>query len=384
MFDGFGIQESIVKTNVLICLLGVVAMAISATESAIAQSFRSPEVHPDGRVTVRLNARDAKAVVANLAGQRVELTKNDRGVWEGTSESLPAGIHDYTFNVDGTMMIDPSNRNVKKWLTMASMVEIPGSPALLTELQEVPHGSIHRMMYMSKSVGHVRPVMVYTPPGYHAGAEAKYPLVLLLHGFGDDETAWTEVGRAHFIADNLIAARQLAPCVIAMPYGHPVPVPFGQRPDEYFPENNDLYEKDVINDLLPFLEASFAVRSDAAGRSIVGLSMGGGHALDTGLKNVALFSSIGAFSAATPQMSNDELVAKYPSLKGPEPAANKLRHLWIPIGDSDFLLERNEKFVQQLTANNVKYVYKKTSGGHDWKLWRDYLPEFLRMAVGEQ
>ena len=364
-------------------LIGAFVLALSATETAIAQSFRSPEVHEDGRVTVRLNAADAKVVVANLAGQKVELARNDRGVWEGTSEPLPAGIHDYSFNVDGTMMIDPSNRNVKKWLTMASMVEIPGSPALLTELQDVPHGSIHRMMYASKSVGHSRPVMIYTPPGYQSGGRTKYPLVLLLHGFGDDETAWTEVGRAHFIADNLIATGQLAPCVIAMPYGHPVPVPFGQRPDEYFPENNDLYEKDLINDLLPFVEASFAVRSDAAGRSVVGLSMGGGHALDTGLKNVGLFSSIGAFSAATPQMSDDELVSKYPSLKGPDAAANNLKNLWIPIGDKDFLLARNEKFVAQLTASNIKHVYKKTSGGHEWKLWRDYLPEFLKMAVGK-
>lgn len=162
----------------------------------------------------------------------------------------------------------------------------------------------------------------------------------------------------------------------------PVPVPIGQRPEDYFGSNNDLYEQDLMNDLLPFLEANFSVRIDAAGRSIAGLSMGGGHAIDTGLKHVQAFSSIGAFSAATPQLIDEDLIARYPSLTGPNPAANKLKNVWIPIGASDFLLQRNEKFVEQLNADNVNHIFLKTSGGHEWKLWREYLPEFLKMSVG--
>lgn len=350
---------------------------------AIAQSLLSPEIHRDGRVTLRLRAAKAAEVEVSLGGKKLPMTKNDQGVWEGTSEPLAPQIYDYTFKVDGTDMIDPSNRWVKKWLTLASMVEIPGKPPLLTEFTDVPHGTVRRMIYPSTSVGHSRPVAIYTPPGYESSTDTKYPLVLLLHGYGDDETAWTEVGRAHLIADNLIAAGQIEPVIIVMPYGHPEPIQLSERPDNYFQRNNDLYEKDLTKDLLPFIEQGFRVRTDAAGRSIVGLSMGGGHALDTGLKNIDKFSSIGAFSAAAPELDTPGLLQLYPSLTGPEPAANALKHLWIPIGDKDFLLERNDKFVAQLQTAGVKHDYAKTDGGHEWKLWRDYLPQFLEKVVGK-
>jgi len=350
---------------------------------AIAQSLQSPEVHADGRVTLRLRAEKANEVLVSIGETKVLMTKSEKGVWEGTSEPLPPQIYDYSFKVDGTTMIDPSNRLVKKWLTLASMVEIPGTPPRLTEFTDVPHGVVQRLIYPSASVGHVRPVIVYTPPGYESTSDTKYPLVLLLHGYGDDESAWTDVGRAHLIADNLIAAGRIEPGVIVMPYGHPVPIEFGERPDNYFGRNNDLYEQDMMKDLLPFIEQKFHVRNDAAGRSIVGLSMGGGHALDTGLKNIDKFSSIGAFSAATPQLASEELMKQYSSLSGSEPAANSLKHFWIPIGDKDFLLERNDKFVEQLKTVGVKHEYLKTEGGHEWKLWRDYLPQFLEMVVGK-
>ena len=350
---------------------------------AIAQSLVSPEVHADGRVTLRLRAEKAMEVEVSLDGMTIPMVKGDKGVWEGTSEPLPPQIYDYTFKVDGTTMIDPSNRLVKKWLTLASMLEIPGTPPRLTEFTDVPHGVVQRLIYPSASVGHSRPVIVYTPPGYESTSDIKYPLVLLLHGYGDDETAWTDVGRAHLIADNLIAAGKIEPVIIMMPYGHPVPIAFGERPDNYFGRNNDLYEQDITKDLLPFVEQKFHVRTDAAGRSIVGLSMGGGHALDTGLKNIDKFSSIGAFSAATPQLETEALTKQYPSLSGPEPTANSLKHLWIPIGDKDFLLERNDKFVEQLKTIGVKHDYFKTEGGHEWKLWRDYLPQFLEKVAGK-
>ncbi len=350
---------------------------------AIAQSLLSPEVHSDGRVTLRLLAAKAAEVEVSLAGQKLPMTKNDKGVWEGTSEPLAPQIYDYTFKVDGTDMIDPSNRWVKKWLTLASMVEIPGTPPLLTEFADVPHGTVRRMIYPSVTVGHSRPVMIYTPPGYEASVDTECPMVVLMHGYGDDETAWTDVGRAHLIADNLIAACRIKPVIIVMPYGHPEPLQLSERPDDYFQRNNDLYEKDITKDLLPYIEQGFHVRTDAAGRSIVGLSMGGGHALDTGLKNTDKFSSIGAFSAAAPQLETAALLQQYPSLAGTEPAANSLKHLWIPIGDKDFLLERNDKFVEQLRTAGVKHDYLKTEGGHEWKLWRDYLPQFLEKVVGK-
>jgi enterochelin esterase family protein len=246
---------------------------------------------------------------------------------------------------------------------------------------------VHRLIYNSESVGQQRPVMVYTPPGYHqrrsAEPEECLPLIVLMHGFGDDETAWTEVGRAHLIADNLIAQGKMAPVLIAMPYGHPVPVATGAGTSDYFDRNNELYETDVVHDLLPFLEERFSVCANPSGRSIVGLSMGGGHAIHIGLRHTDIFSAIGAFSAATPQEQGDRLLERYPALKGPNPMANQLRDLFIPIGEDDFLLQRNDAFAAQLKTLGVNHTYQKTEGRHEWKLWRGYLPQFLLRVVGK-
>jgi enterochelin esterase family protein len=363
------------------CLLAVAALSMAAPNAVGQQGVTSPEVHADRTVTLRLSAPEAELVEVSLGGKPLSMVRGERGVWEGTSPPLEPGLHDYTFRVDGTIVLDPSNRLVKKWLNLQSMVEVPGDPPLLTEFTDVPHGAIVRLYYPSTSVGHTRPLMVYLPPQYDPTADQRYPLVVLMHGFGDDETAWTEVGRAHFIADNLIAANKIEPVVIAMPYGHPLPLGADGRANDYFGRNNSLYEQDITKDLLPFLESRFKVRSDAAGRSIVGLSMGGGHALDTGLKHLELFSAIGAFSAATPQQDGNELTEQYPALAGPDPAANTLRHLFIPIGSSDFLLDRNKDFTAKLTDAGVRFEYLETSGGHEWKLWREYLPMFLERVA---
>lgn len=362
------------------------ALSLTFSCSTLAQEFRSPEVHEDGRVTVRLRSRTASRIIATIAGQKLELAKGESDVWSATSDVLPPGIHDYNFDVDGTRMIDPSNRNVKKWFTLASMVEVPGNPSLLTEQTKVPHGSVQRIFYASSSLGEDRPVVVYTPPEYDA-TDDDFPLVVLLHGFGDDETAWTEVGRAHFIADNLIAQKKIRSCVIAMPYGHPVPPPFGkrsERPRDYFDNNNDAYEKDIISDLIPFLSARFRVSSDRKDRSIVGLSMGGGHAIHVGLRHVELFSSIGAFSAAAPSGDLEKLTSQYPALSGEQPTANQLTNFWIPIGDRDFLLNRNRDFVGRLKKLGIRHSYVETEGAHSWYVWRRYLPEFLETVVPHQ
>ena len=356
-------------------------VSLFTMSETIAQQIRSPEVHKNGSVTFRLKSETAKSVKIGITGHDLELTQDDNNIWSVTTEPLRPGIHEYSFDVDGTRIIDPSNRNVKKWFTLASMVEVPGNPPLLTEFQDVDHGIVQRLIYPSKNVGHPRPVVVYTPPGYDPATDTRYPLVVLIHGFGDDETAWTEVGRAHLIADNLIAQGKLKSAIIAMPYGHPIPAPYGERPEDYFIDNNVAYERDLIEDLLPFLENNFKLVADAQNRSIVGLSMGGGHAVHIGLKHTDKFSSIVAFSGAVPQPDKVDLPALYPALYGPDPKANRLKQFWIPIGKDDFLLKRNETLIAIMKEQGVQHKYQVTDGGHSWNVWRKYLPEFLQMVL---
>jgi enterochelin esterase family protein len=365
--------------------LGCSLLALAVTASVLEAQVLSPEVRDDGSVVFRVQlGENAKEAVVSVGGQDRPLAKSNGQVWEATISDLAPGIHEYSFRVDGTRMIDPSNRWVKKWRTLASLVEIPADPPALTERQSVPHGVVVHAVYPSASVGGDRPVALYLPPGYDPTAERTYPLLLLLHGFGDDETAWTEVGRANLIADNLIAQDTIEPAIIAMPFGHPVPVGDASGRGEYWQRNDSLFREDVMNDLLPFLEEHLRVSREASGRAVAGLSMGGGHAFAIGLTHPEKFSAVAAFSAAAPQMETEKLLAAFPSLKGPEPTANSLKLLWIPIGESDFLLDRNRAFVGRLKEQGVRHVYRESPGGHEWGLWRAFLPEFLEQAFPKE
>lgn len=343
------------------------------SENTFSQRTRSPQINPDNSVTFRLRAGQAKTISVGIAGQTVNLLKKSNNLWEGRSRPLPPGIHDYTFKLDGTTVTDPQNRNVKKWLSLASMVEIRGNPPLLTEKLNVPHGKVTKEFYPDYKNKTQRPLVVYTPPGYDPKKE--YPILILLHGYGDDETAWTEVGRAHLIADNLIHRRQIRDIIIAMPYGHPNPIIDGPRPRDYMEKNAQAYTKDIHINLIPYLKSEYSISTKISDWSLAGLSMGGGQTIDAGLKHPDKFQSFGIFSAAAP---TENLENQFPDLVGPKAKINEMnRFIWIAIGSRDFLLNRNKSFTQFLDQNSVKHVYKETGGGHEWKLWRQYLSEFL-------
>lgn len=362
------VLETTVRLSFLCCVL------FMTVPESYAQQFHSPKVHSDRSVTFRLKAPKAKEVKLSLGG-KFDMKKTDKGIWELRIAPMKAGLYEYTFDVDGTRTLDPQNRWVKKWLTCASLLEVPGEKPLVTEFQDVPHGTLHHEFYSSSASKKSRAVVVYTPPGYAEEKNRNYPVLFLLHGNGDDQTAWTEVGRVHLIADNLIAAGKIQPLIIVMPYGHPIPLPEGRRVPGYYEKNNDAYAQDITESALPFLEKRYRIKKTATDRSIAGLSMGGGHALDTGLKHPDKFSSIGAFSSSAPQ---GELEQHFPACLGPEPPINEqLKHFWIAIGKKDFLLDRNHKFIDRLKQQNVRHTYIETEGGHEWGLWRKYIEQFL-------
>ena len=340
----------------------------------------SPVVNPDQSVTFRVTGQNATQVRVRITNRSHRMELNQGGVWEYQTEPLPPGIYEYTFEIDGVRVTDPRNREIKKWLNCASMVEVPANPgqiAPLTQQQAVPHGTLHHHIYSSASSGQPRSAVIYTPPGYDLKAAAGYPLVILLHGNGDDQTAWTEVGRANQIIDNLIHQKKIAPMLVAMPYGHPIPLSEKKRgSDDYRIRNNRAMTADVVNDLLPLLTRNYNVGQKPTQRAIVGLSMGGGQAIHAGLSHPELFEWVGAFSAAAPE---GNLREQHPDLvAGADSDANENRQLlWIACGVDDSLLDRNRKFVAELTRLNISHQYEETQGGHSWPVWRDYLPIFL-------
>jgi enterochelin esterase family protein len=250
------------------------------------------------------------------------------------------------------------------------MVLVPGTPPRLHEVQDVPHGTVVMHTYRSSALGQTRQMYVYTPPGY-SGKSKPLPVVYLKHGFGDGPSAWTAVGQAHVIADNLIARKKMVPMLIVMPWGH-VKSPRFVTDRSEFERNDEGVEKELLQDIIPLVEANYRTAKSADKRAIVGLSMGGGQAIKTGLSHLDTFQWVGGFSSATPEGDVDGM---FPGLK--EKTAKHLRHLWIGIGKKDFLLARNEQFHAWLNEKGIPHAWLVSEGGHEWPVWRKYLAVYL-------
>jgi enterochelin esterase-like enzyme len=351
-------------------LCGIVAASATASAQQ-APNVISPEVHADGRVTFRFWAPRAQEVrVTAMENQHpVAMTRGEQGLWTATLGPLEPNIYSYAYEVDGAPTIDPRNPAVKVWLQLNSMVEVPGTPPRLHEVQDVPHGTVVLHTYRSKALNQTRQVFVYTPPGYHTGtapASGCLPAPRLRRRrLGVDRRGTSarhrrQPDRAE--ADRADAHRDAL---------RPQPLAADAAPPDR--EDNDAaVERDLLDDVLPLVESAYRVARDPERRAIVGLSMGGGQALKTGLRHLDTFRWVGAFSAAAPQ--GDPSV-HFPTLKAD--AAAKLRLLWIGIGKDDFLLQRNEEFNTWLKEQGFPYTYTVTAGAHDWIVWRRYLAEFL-------
>src|SRR5258708_30150598 len=185
-------------------------------------ALMSPEVHAEGSITFRLRAPNAKEVKVELEGaQAVALERDDQGLWSGTTVPLRPDYYGYAFLADGVRLIDPSNPLLKpNLLATENAVHVPGPASLPWELNDVPHGEVHHHFYKSAVAGDERDYYVYTPAGYEPSAQRAYPVLYLLHGFSDDASGWTAVGRANVILDNLIAQGKAKPMIVVMPLAY--------------------------------------------------------------------------------------------------------------------------------------------------------------------
>lgn len=333
--------------------------------------LRSPEISADRHVTFRMRAAKATEVV--VAGQwpdgRATLTKVDNDVWSVTVGPVEPGVWEYSFQVDGLSMIDPGNPAIKPMREpRTSILHLPGDPPAAHDFQDVPHGVVRQHTYRSKSLSRLRELAVYTPPGYDERTRTRYPTLYLQHGNGDNQATWTTHGKAHWILDNLIAQGRAKPMVIVMMDGHAA-LP-GDSSNRYT-NNTVAFEHDLLEDVIPFVEANYRVKSGAAGRALAGLSMGGGQALTVGLNHLDTFAWVGGFSSGVP---SKETVAD--ALDAATATNRKLKLLWIACGKDDFLLQRNEEFIALLKEKKIKHQWERTPGNHSWPVWRTYLAEF--------
>lgn len=373
-----------------LCVAATAEVAVSAPDagSAAARTAAaaprrppvvvSPEVAADGRVTLRLYAPEAKTVT--VWGQwlpqgtaATPLVRGPDGVWAVTTAALAPGLYEYGFKIDGASAIDPANPLLKpERAPRTSLLEVAGQPPLRTAFQDVPHGTVHLHDYNSKSLGRRRRLRVYTPPGYETRPGTRYPVLYLLHGHGDNEATWTEHGRAHWILDALLAERKAQPMIVVMTDGHAVPIPGEGDWATRLRVNSDAFARDLLEDVMPLVEATYRTQPRADRRAIAGLSMGGGQTLTIALTHPERFGWVVAMSSVIPHAD---------VLAGPlgQPAAlnRAFRLLWIGVGKDDFLAGDDERFATELRSKGINHMFNLTEGNHSWPVWRRYLEDVV-------
>ena len=339
-------------------------------------TLRSPVVAPDGRVTFQLYAPRATEVTLRTEGpapfENQKLTRNAEGVWSATFGPVAPDLYIYWFDVDGVVVRDPRNPSARVNLsTVRSFVDVPGTGAEFHAVRNVPHGAVATVWYHSRSLDLPRRMHVYTPPGYET-SRARYPILYLLHGAGDDDESWLRPGRANFILDNLIAEGKAKPMIVVMTAGH-VPNQSFQRTLS----GQDRYRDDLLGDVMPYVESRYRVLPGRANRAIAGLSMGGYQTLTVGLTNLDKFSQLGVFSSGLFGDRGPENFEQANAALLKDPATRqRLRLLWIATGKDDFVMPATKGTLAMLDRNGIRYTYRETEGGHTWPLWRAYLREF--------
>ena len=378
--------RAVAKTVLVIAWLPILAAAQApssaptnpATPTAPGVAFPpyvSPEVNPDHTVTFRLRAPNAQKVEVVLEGAVTPMQQGAEGLWTATSPVLAPEIYSYHFVLDGTSFLDPRNTHVvNNLLNLASDVTIPATPPEPWELQEVPHGVVERHFYTSQVVlglpNNQSDYYVYTPPGYNPKSHQSYPVLYLLHGYSDAADAWTSVGKANFILDSLIASGKAKPMIVVMPLGYGTMAVLNPGRNSTIREQSyELYQKALLTEVMPQIEANYHVSKKGEDRAIAGLSMGGHESLFIGLSHPELFAWIGTFSAGL----NSEALSELPTLT---PQKANLRLLWMACGVDDALLKPNQAAIAKLKGEGLPLTAIETPGHHQWPVWRDNLIHF--------
>lgn len=352
----------------------------------------SPVINSDNSVSFRLYAPNARVVTLKgdwMSPQMVAtLTKGNDGWWTYTSEPLKSDLYIYTYNVDGTQMIDPlSVFQIRDVNSLFTMFYISGGNADYYQVKDVPHGNVIRTWYKSDNLKMNRRLTIYTPPGYDQG-KGKYPVFYLLHGSGGDEEAWITLGAVARIMDNLIAEGKAKPMIVVMPNGNPSKEAAPGETSEnlaYTPSMSNVmpgYKDGVyegsFGEIIKFVETNYRTLTNKANRAIAGLSMGGFHSLYISANLADTFDYIGLFSPGISTNGVKEDASVYQNLdqKLLTQKKNGYKLYWIGCGTDDFLYQDIKNYRQKLDSLQVPYKYVESTRGHIWSNWRDYLLEF--------
>jgi enterochelin esterase-like enzyme len=355
------------------CILVISAFnsrnGIVIASEASSKTVVSPVVKADRTVTFRLRADEATSVTVSGDVGYLTLIKDEQNIWSVTTPPLEPAIYRYFFKVNGAQIADPGNPDIKG--TTESLLTVPGNPPMPWEIRNVPHGRITQVPYESKAFNANRRYFIYTPPGYETGKD-KLPVLYLLHGYTDDDSSWTAVGKANIIADNLIAEGRIKPLIIVMPHGQLNAVVSG---DEAFAEDfQHMFEEQILTEIIPYIEKTYRVKKDSRHRAMAGVSMGGMQTAFIAMNHPEEFSTIGLWS---PAIFGDPNALIGRLLAAPDKIKKSFLYIHLGVGQSDFLLDKSKMFDAFLTRQKIDHIYTPTPGTHSWLLWRPYFIDFL-------
>lgn len=343
-----------------------------------------PRILADNRVIFQVRAPNAKQVQIDL-GRLYDMQRDDAGTWTVTTDPQDPGFHYYSLVIDGLRVADPASESFYGTGRMSSAVEIPEKGVDFYTVKDVPHGDIRSKWYFSKYTNSWRRLYIYTPPGYDAETDRKYPVLYIQHGGGEDERGWAQQGKTDLILDNLIAEKKAKPMLVVIPNGN-VPSPGGAR-GGYSREGMAGFSEELINTIIPFVESNYRVLTDAKSRALSGLSMGGGQAFYVGLQNTDKFASVGIFStglfggigggargAAGGGFNADEQI---PGLLSSAKSFNdKLDLFYLSVGEQDPRIGATKNIVATFRENGLEVEFNSFPGAHEWQVWRKSLHDF--------
>lgn len=339
----------------------------------------SPDVRDDHTITFRLKAPEANQVMltggpillALKAKDPIPFKKGDDGIWTLTVGPVKPNIYVYRFILDGVSIVDPNNTITGSSNQPGySNVVVHGDGPAYYDAKKVPHGTVTRQIYHSEVLNGEREMFVYTPPGYNA--KKKYPVLYLLGGSGELASGWTLDGRANFIADNLLSEGKMVPMIIAMPNNQVL-----HRSDpKHLEKTYLLFEKELRNEIVPFIDKTYSTIQNPKGRALAGLSMGGRHTQMVGMNDLDLFSSFGILSAG--DMETEKMNAKFfadPKVK------EKVDYLLVGLGNGEVnenVGKRSASTHETLQKHGINHEYFiGGDGAHDWGTWRLLLNDKL-------
>jgi enterochelin esterase-like enzyme len=337
------------------------------------RSARYPQMLPNGRAVFRIKAPDAQKVQLDLV-RKYDMVKNSEGFWEVTTDSLSEGFHYYSLIIDGVAIADPASETFYGMGRMASGIEVPFKGDRYYEIRKIPHGDIRIKHYYSNVTNSWRDFYLYAPPGYDENTSEKYPVLYIMHGGGEDERGWATQGRTDLIIDNLIAERKALPMIVVMVDGNLPVNAFGE-------EGLIVFEKELKQCIIPFVEKNYRVKTESRYRALAGLSMGGIQTLYAGVKNTDIFSYLGIFSSGWFADRKELSDPQYEFMKNnTEKINNNLKQFWISQGGKEDIAWKNcQTMLAKFDELKIKYTYSEYPGGHTWPVWRNNLYNFAQL-----